>query len=128
WRAWEGVAVAASALISIHAFPLMDWHTIDGLLVVALGFVLVQYPRTAVAGLLALGAALVVKQSFFLAPLLGAAMLAARSAPAQRFATVVRSLLWAAVPGALYVIVISVFGALPAFVHQATGARLIYGR
>jgi hypothetical protein len=128
WRAWEGVAVAASALISIHGFPLTDWHTIDGVLLVALGLVLVRYPRTAVIGLLALGAALVVKQSFFLGPLLGAAMLAARSAPAQRFSTVVRSLSWAAVPGAMYVIVISAFGALPSFVHQVTGARPIYGR
>ncbi len=128
WRAWEGVAVAASALISIHGFPLMDWHTIDGVLLVALGFVLVQYPRATVAGFIALGAALVVKQSFFLAPLLGVAMVAARTAPAARFATVVRSVLWAAVPGALYVIVISAFGAFSSFVRELTGARPIYGR
>jgi hypothetical protein len=128
WRAWEGVAVAASALISIHGFPLMDWHTIDGLLLVALGFVLVQYPRTTVAGFIALGAALVVKQSFFLAPLLGVAMVTARTAPAARFATALRSILLAAVPGALYVIVISAFGAFPSFVRQITGARPIYGR
>jgi hypothetical protein len=128
WRAWEGVAVAASALISIHGFPLMDWHTIDGVLLVALGFVLVQYPRTTVTGFLALGAALVVKQSFFLAPLLGVAMVAARTAPAARLATTLRSLLWAAVPGALYVLVISAFGAFPSFVREITGARPIYGR
>ncbi|HEX6476011.1 MAG TPA: hypothetical protein VF005_01960, partial [Acidimicrobiales bacterium] len=128
WRAWEGVAVAASALVSIHGFPLMDWHTIDGLLLVALGFVLVQYPRTTAAGFIALGAALVVKQSFFLAPLIGVAMVTARTAPVERFATAVRSLLWAAVPGALYVIAISAFGAFPSFVDQITGARPIYGR
>jgi hypothetical protein len=81
-----------------------------------------------VAGFVALGAALVVKQSFFPAPLLGAAMVMARTAPAARLATALRSLLWAAVPGALYVIVISAFGAFPSFVREVTGARAIYGR
>jgi hypothetical protein len=81
-----------------------------------------------VAGFIALGAALVVKQSFFLAPLLGVAMVTARTAPAERFATALRSLLCATVPGALYVVVISAFGAFPSFVRQITGARPIYGR
>jgi hypothetical protein len=88
----------------------------------------VQYPRTTVAGFVVLGASLVVKQSFFLAPLLGGAMVAARTAPTARLATVVRSLLWAAAPGALYVIVISAFGAFPSFVREIAAARPIYGR
>jgi hypothetical protein len=64
-------------MVNLHLNPSMAWHTTDGLLLTALGLVRMQralfqtLPRAAAFGLLVLGAAPLMKQSFFLAPLLG---------------------------------------------------------
>jgi hypothetical protein len=123
WRVWEGIAVAASALVSIHAFPLMDWHTVDGLLFVSLGLALLFNSKRATFGLLILGASIVFKQSFFLAPIIGIVIVTMRASSGERSKAAIRSLLLAAIPGAAYLIVMLVLGALPSFVGQMVAAN-----
>lgn len=76
WR-WPLVLLAlAGFLLNLHSFPLMSWHTADGLLVVVASLAFVQiafeqrrFPALAVGFLLA-GYAPLIKQSFLLAPIL----------------------------------------------------------
>jgi hypothetical protein len=79
WRWHFPLAALATIafLVNLNVFPLMSWYTSDGILLIAMGLVLV---RTASRGdkklsmflaFFLLGAAATVKQSFALAPILG---------------------------------------------------------
>src|SRR6266446_5125765 len=79
WR-WGVVAVigaAGSVLVNLNSFPLMSWYTVDGLLLVAGGFVAVArgaHRRSWLLvglGFLLMGAAALTKQSFVPAPAFG---------------------------------------------------------
>lgn len=75
WRPLQAAAVGAAALVNMHKFPLMVWHTVDGLLLVSAGFLLVHRGvrgRTwnLWLGFMLLGAACTVKQSFLVAPVI----------------------------------------------------------
>ena len=74
WTPVWTLAVSAAVFVNIGLFPLMAWHTIDGLMLSALGFVIVGRPRSVgwlAAGLVLLGAAAMTKQSFAPALLIG---------------------------------------------------------
>lgn len=126
WRLWQAAAVAASVLISVHRFPLLAWHTIDGIVVIAIGFVLVRRPRTAIAGLVVLGASVVIKQSFFAAPLLGAAM-AHLPRGSTRVRPAARRLVMSAIPMVAYLLGVALLGALPDCLRQLSAATPVYG-
>lgn len=63
-----GLALVAFAL-NLHTFPLMAWHTLDGLLFLGVGLALALDPRRGpkLAGYALLGAAALFKQNFLLA-------------------------------------------------------------
>lgn len=134
WTATESVVVATTVLVNIHTFPLMTWYTIDGLLFTGAGLVLAQRAgdtssrRAELAAMLCLGAAVAVKQSFFAAPLLGVLILWRARPGARWLPAAVRRLAFAAIPGLLYLIWLTVAGALPDALRQLTAGRPVYGR
>ena len=122
--------VAIATVVSLHTFPLMAWHTIDGVLLVAAGLVLLERGEGSgrwvgfASGVL-LGASVVVKQSFAPAVVLGAAWVAVAGhrrgaawvvAGRRRGGSVLYALavygLGAVVPGALYVLRVAAAGGL----------------
>lgn len=64
--------VTVSFMLSAHTFPIMAWHTIDGLMFVSLGFVLRIFAsrRWHFLAYVLVGTSYVCKQSFLLTPLL----------------------------------------------------------
>ena len=149
-----GVAGAAAAVgatvVNLHTFPAMAWHTVDGMTCAALGFVLLErglrsaHPRLGLlaAGAAVLGSAPLMKQSFFVVPLLGLARLAwglfaARRAAAapqdasplrDRARTFLLATLAMGVPGALYVLLVTIGGAFSRMVDELTGGRGVWGQ
>jgi hypothetical protein len=74
WTPVWTLAVCGAVLVNIGLFPLMAWHTVDGLMLSALGFLVVGRPRSVrwlATGLVLLGAAAMTKQSFAPALLVG---------------------------------------------------------
>jgi len=73
FRKVEKISIALiSFAVSAHAFPVMAWHTIDGLFFISLGFALcvTEKPNSKLFGYILLGLAYLCKQSFiFVAPL-----------------------------------------------------------
>jgi hypothetical protein len=134
WRFAHHVGAIGAALVNLHTFPSMAWHTTDGLLLTALGLVLIQrahagkVPKVSVFGLLALGAAPLMKQSFFLSPLLGVVWVAVSAQPALRLWTAIKSTFWASLPGMSYVVAMATLGALPEFSRQLFGASPVWGK
>lgn len=61
---------AAFFIFSVHNFPPMPWHTVDGIFMTTLGLFLLSR-RCMVAGSIVLIAAALTKQSFYPAPLIG---------------------------------------------------------
>ncbi|GLZ41247.1 hypothetical protein [Actinokineospora sp. NBRC 105648] len=70
WGPLRTGLVAAAALVNLHGFPLMAWHTVDGIFLVSVGWWLLDiglrsdsaWPRR--IGLFLLGFAVMCKQSF----------------------------------------------------------------
>ncbi|MDP9326230.1 MAG: hypothetical protein M3O87_06815, partial [Candidatus Dormibacteraeota bacterium] len=84
WKHLLGVLV--SALVSLHTFALMEWETVDGLLLTSIAARLLlplerQNTRKVVVAMLCIGLALTTKQSF--APALPLALLFIAPAPGQ---------------------------------------------
>jgi hypothetical protein len=142
WNVVQMIGAAGAVLVNQHVFPLMPWHTTDGLLLVSGGFVLLEcgvgtfddaraevstrrrWAR--VVGLLAIGSAVTVKQSFFPAPVLALVRVAwlerARPGGARRarLAADVASL---AAPALVYSAWVALRGGLGAMERQLTSAR-----
>jgi hypothetical protein len=123
-------------LLNVHGFPLMAWYTIDGILLVALGYALVRRgpsrrePFATMCGLLLLGAAPLTKQSFFAAPLIGAAVLATRGTMwslGARLRAVGHALAVAAIPGAIYWCVVVARAGFTPMHQQLLGADPTWG-
>jgi hypothetical protein len=136
WGPARWLAASASALVNMHTFLAISWYTIDGLLFVALGSVLLraglrdERPWVRRAGLLALGFAPLAKQSFYLAPLLGLAAVAwqGRShSAARRLRTVLGSGALLALPLLSYVTWLAAENGFRDFVDQVTGAKGAWG-
>jgi hypothetical protein len=136
WGLVASVGAAIAVLVNLHAFPLMAWYTVDGILLVALGLVLVEFGlrrRSNIRvdlGLLFLGAAVVTKQSFAPAAAIGLARLAISTARAgwPRPRRLLLGGLFAVLPATLYLAVIGLAGGFPDLVQQLTSARFIWGR
>jgi hypothetical protein len=128
------LATVLATLGNLNSFPMMAWHTIDGLLLTTAGLVLLDASdaelrsRRSWAGLVLLGATVTVKQSFVLVPLLGLAWVAARlrRSGADRgtwWRGVLAGAALTAVPGLLYLGWLLVTGSLGAAWGQLTGAQ-----
>ncbi len=136
-RSWSTVQIAGAAaavFVNLHSFPLMAWHTIDGLFFVAVGLVALRdglerdRRRRVWAGLVLLGCAVVVKQSFAAAPIIGIAMVWAHQRDStDRSMTVLRSFGVAAIPGAAYCVMVTLAGGLGAMVSQMINAQPTFG-
>jgi hypothetical protein len=77
WRFSSAALATIAFLINLNVFPLMSWYTTDGILLIAIGLVLLRTASRAdkkhlvLVAFVLLGAAATVKQSFAVAPLLG---------------------------------------------------------
>ena len=129
WRTPVIVCVVTSAFVNMHTYPLMGWYTTDGLLFVAIGLVLLmrgvesERTRLKILGLLALGLAPLMKQSFFAGPIIGLVILLWHSREVSLRALARRFIVAAAIvmaPLATYAIVIGALGGLHAMIRQLT--------
>ncbi|HKQ58713.1 MAG TPA: hypothetical protein VJY35_12665, partial [Candidatus Eisenbacteria bacterium] len=115
-RAWSAAESALMLTIAIalssHTFPIMAWHTIDGLALGSLGLALASAgtPRRRIAGYLLVGSAVLCKQNFALLVPAGIVL----------FGDLRRAGAWlaAAAPAALYILFLAVTGALGDAVQQ----------
>jgi hypothetical protein len=137
WGVAMAAGVATSVLINLNIFPLMSWYTVDGLLLIAAGMVIVRsgvkrdsWP-VILAGFAVVGLAALTKQSFVPAPAFAWLLLAPRLVHAS-WRVRIEELFWtglaAAVPSLLFVGVISALGGLHQMRAQLLGAQFIYGR
>lgn len=142
WGPLRILLVGAAALVSIHTFTLMAWHTVDGIFLTAVGWWLLDDGlRSGSAwrrrtGLLLLGFAVMCKQSFMFAVPAGVALLVLHPAEDRRAnlrsprwwrRTVVDLLFLGAVPLA-YVAVVTAGGGFTPMVEQLTGGVGEWGR
>ncbi|MGW3999832.1 hypothetical protein ACWEF6_40600 [Amycolatopsis sp. NPDC004772] len=136
WGPGMTALVAAASLINLNAFPLMAWHTVDGIFLTACGaWALDAGLRGGRAlarrgGLVLLGCAVFVKQSFALAAVIGVVWLVlhpATRAGTRRAARFVLDLLALGAPGLAYVAWVSLGGGFPEMVEQVTGGVPAYG-
>ncbi len=131
-------ATAAAALVNLGMFPLMAWHTIDGILLSALGWWALDVglrteralPRC--GGLFLLGVAVMCKQSFAPAVVVGLAMLVAHPAvrargrwTAARLRATVGDLLALAAFPVAYVVVVTAAGGLGDMIDQLGSANAV---
>lgn len=136
WGPLRTLLVATAALVNLHNFPMMAWHTVDGIFLTALGLWLLDSGlRNGSAlgrrsGLVLLGSALIIKQSFALVAPLAVLILLLHPATRGRARNWLRLLLdmafLAAVPLA-YFMVVTVSGGLDSAVAQLTGGAQVWG-
>jgi hypothetical protein len=134
WSLAQVLAVSAAVFLNIHSFPLMAWHTIDGLMLIAVGLLILDggLRRSRLwrcrTGLIALGAAMTVKQSFALAGLLGLAMIWSRRRDGESPPlTLVEAAMWVAALPALYAVVVTLAGGLGPMITQFSHAPPTFG-
>jgi hypothetical protein len=126
WSAVEALTAGSSYLLNLHTFPLMPWHTVDGLLCLAAGLVLLDTALRSgrrwhlAAAFVIFGAAPIMKQSFVVVPLMGLAWLAwARRRQLQLlFHDLVLAVPAAAVLPVAYVAYVAAGGGLDDLVEQ----------
>ncbi|WP_246258214.1 hypothetical protein [Amycolatopsis anabasis] len=140
WGPGLTLLVAAAALINLNSFPLMAWHTVDGIMLTACGAWALDaglrsgraWPRR--TGLFLFGVAVFVKQSFALAAVLGALWLLLHPATregalrtARWWRRTVADLLWLGAFPLAYVAVVALDGGFGPMVDQLTGGLPAYG-
>ena len=136
WGPGTTAVVAAASLINLNAFPLMAWHTVDGIFLTACGAWALDAglrgdrALTRRGGLVLLGFAVLVKQSFVLAPVIGLVWLLLHPATrtgTRRAVRLLLDLLALGAPGLAYVAWVSLGGGFTEMVEQLTGGLPAYG-
>ena len=133
WSLAQIGVVVVSILVNLHTMPLMAWPTIDGILLVAVGSVLLNAGlgrdrrRLVFAAFLFLGAAMTVKQSFWPAPLFGIIWVVAVSSRDILLRRVVIALLGTALIPGLYVARVAAAGGLDEMLLQLGSANAVIG-
>ncbi|MDT8915568.1 hypothetical protein [Amycolatopsis sp. PS_44_ISF1] len=130
WGVGRTALVAAAALVNLNGFPLMAWHTIDGIALTACGAWALDaglrsgkaLPR--LGGLALLGAAVFMKQSFVPAALIG--LVWTLSYPDRR-RRLIPDVLALGAFGLGYVAWVTAGGGFGAMVAQLTGGVPAYG-
>lgn len=110
------LAFAAALFLSVHNFPIMAWHTLDGLLLCSVAVVLAHRntPTSWCAAFFCVGMAILCRQNFaFFAPFLLVGL------PWRRWWRGV----WVAVPGLAYLAWMAAGGAIEDFFHQILATR-----
>ena len=130
--------VAAAAIVNVNTFPLMAWHTVDGLFMTAVGWWLTDRGLRSGAlwarwlGLFCLGFAVIVKQSFAFVVPIGLLILFLH--PAQRpknlrwWGRTFVDLVWLGAAPLLYFGWITLAGGLPQAIDQLTGGQQTWGQ
>lgn len=121
-------ATVAAAAVNLHTFALMAWYTVDGLVLVAVGYALVLSGVRSgsrwrvLAGLFLLGVATTTKQSFAPAVLIGLALAFQGRGRWVRTARVdiVAALAASALAPACYILAVTAAGGARELVAQAT--------
>ncbi|QWF83920.1 hypothetical protein [Amycolatopsis sp. CA-230715] len=134
WGPGLTALVAAAALLNLNSFPLMAWHTIDGIALTAVGAWALDSglrsgsPLARRAGLVLLGMAPLVKQSFAPAAVLGLAWLAMHPSTRRpvRWPRLLVDLCCLAACGAVYAGVVTLDGGFATMVDQLTGGLPAY--
>jgi hypothetical protein len=140
WGPGMTAMVAAASLINLNAFPLMAWHTVDGIALTACGAWALDtglgknlaFARR--GGLVLLGSAAFVKQSFALAAVIGVLWLLLHPATragalrtARWWRRLLLDLLALGAPGLAYVTWVGLGGGFAEMVDQLTGGVPAYG-
>ncbi|MBP2321647.1 hypothetical protein JOF56_002032 [Kibdelosporangium banguiense] len=136
WGPLRTLLVAAASLVNLHLFTLMAWHTIDGLMLTAVGWWMLdaglrsQNPWQRRIGLALLGFAVITKQSFALAVPIGFLILFlhpdARKQAKSWLRVLIDLLCLGSVP-ILYFGTVAAAGGLGEAILQLTSAKGAYG-
>jgi hypothetical protein len=138
WGLMRTLLVAAAAVVNMHTFPMMAWHTIDGIFLTAVGLWRLDAGlRSGSAwsrrfGLVLLGFAVMTKQSFMFAVPAGALLLFFHPSVGRRDGrwwgrTVVDLLFLGAIP-IIYAVFVTVAGGLAPMIEQLTGGQGAWGQ
>jgi hypothetical protein len=129
--------VAAAVLTNLNTFPVMAWHTIDGIFLTATGLWALDSglrsgsPWWRRLGLVLLGFAVIVKQSYAFTVPIGMVILLLHPAVLIRdkswWLRKIADLLWLGAAPLLYFGVVAANGGLPAAVSQLTGGMQTWG-
>jgi hypothetical protein len=133
WGLLRVCGVLLATLLNLNTFPLASWHTTDGLLLVAAGYVLTtrgtsqDRPGLWRTGMLLLGCAVLTKQSFAAGALVGLIVVAVRCHRRGRWRAleVLLSGSLAALPVVFYVGAIAALGGLHDMLLQLGGAQQV---
>jgi len=134
WRLFHIAGALVALLVNMHVFPLMGWYTTDGLVFVALGFLSLERGlsrtsrRLTLVGMAMLGLAPLMKQSFAVAPLLGAFRVLTITESGNRLRRTVPAIVAAMVPGVLYATTVAALGGFPQMISQIGRAQAVWGR
>ena len=134
WGPGLTALVAAAALLNLNAFPLMAWHTVDGIALTACGAWALDsglrsgHTFARRTGLVLLGTAVFVKQSFVFAAVIGLFWLLLHpSTRPLRVPRLLGDLVALGAAGVLYVGWVLLGGGFSAMVRQLTGGVPAYG-
>lgn len=133
WTVTLSLGAIICVALNIHTVLLTTWYTTDGLLFSAAGMVVLTSKAAGarhrdLIGLMLLGLAPLMKQSFFLAPILGVLAVSLRSSRTERRRALTFGLIAVLIPSCIYVAIVSGFGGLEPMVHQITHATPVFGR
>lgn len=136
WGPLRTLLVAAASLINLHLFTLMAWHTVDGLMLTAVGWWMLDAGLRSQStwqrriGLVLLGFAVITKQSFALAVPIGFLILFlhpdSRKLARSWLRIIVDLLCLGAIP-ILYFGIVAAAGGLGETIVQLTSARGAFG-
>jgi hypothetical protein len=136
WGPLRTLLVATAALVNLHNFPMMAWHTVDGIFLTALGLWLLDSGlRSGSAlgrrsGLVLLGFALITKQSFALVAPLAVLILLLHPTVrgrARNWPRLAADMVFLAAVPLAYFTVVTVSGGLDSAVTQLTGGAQVWG-
>ena len=137
WGLVMSLGTALSVLVNLNVFPIMSWYTVDGLVFLAAGFLVITYGvrrdswRTILAGFFVVGLAALAKQSYVPAPAFAWLVLVPRLAGlpwAARVRALIGTGIVAALPSVAYLAVVAALGGLDEMLRQLFSAGLVYGR
>ncbi|WP_181775654.1 hypothetical protein [Amycolatopsis pittospori] len=126
--------VFAAALVCLNTYPLMAWHTVDGVFLVAVGWWLLDSGLRSGTrwrrwlGLFCLGFAIIVKQSFLFAAPIGLLILLFHpAAPPKKASRLLGDVLVLGAAPVLYFGMVTVAGGLRSAIAQLSGGRQTWG-
>lgn len=134
WGPLRTGLVFAAALVSLNTYPLMAWHTVDGVFLVAVGWWLLDSGLRSDSrwrrwlGLFCLGFAVIVKQSFLFAAPIGLLILLVHpAAPPRKVPRLLGDLLALGAAPSLYFGMVTVAGGLRSAIAQLSGGQQTWG-